>query len=161
MSMFGQNSVPSPYQGLYPTAVPNSQQVVIPQITIPQITQPQPWQNIGWNGNGSTQGTQVGPQPYKVHGMDGAKAFPTQANGMYALFDDDDDVFYLKETDGNNYPSIRRFRFVEEDEPAPAPPPEYVTKDDYNLLFGNYKKLMEDVTAIKKDLYSVKERDDG
>ena len=93
--------------------------------------------------------------------MDGAKVFPTQANGMYALFDDDDDVFYLKETDGNNYPSIRRFRFVEEDEPAPEPPPEYVTKDDYDLLFGNYKKLMEDVTAIKKDLYSVKEQDDA
>ena len=159
MSLIGQNSIPSPYQGLYPTAVPSSQQVVIPQITIPQVTTPQFPSNYSWTNNASTTSQLPGPQPYKVHDLDGAKAFQTQANGMYALFKDDDDVFYLKETDGNNYPTIRRFRFYEEDEPAAEGPKEYVTKEEHELLFNKYEKLMEEVTSIKNDLYSVKEVD--
>ena len=105
-------------------AVPNNQSVVIPQITIPQPMQsfvPQVQQPV------------PGVQPNKVKGLDGAKAFLTQPNGMYMLFDEDDDVFYCKITDQNNYPiSLKRYRFVEEEEPKPVPPPEYVTMEEFN-----------------------------
>lgn len=117
-------------QYLYPStqAVPNGQQVVIPQITIPQ--------NLPSFMPNTLTGTQqkpvIGTEPIKVHGMDGAKAYPTQPNSSYAMFDDNDDIFYYKVTDHNNYPiSLRRFRFYEEEEPVPEPPPEYVTMDEF------------------------------
>ena len=121
-----------------PTFVPSSQQVVIPQITIPQ-----PFQT----NQQFQQPVIQGPQLYRVKGMDGAKRFQTVANACYALFDEDEDVMYIKETDGNNYPSIRRFVFSEEDEPAPAPPPEYVTVEDFN-------KFKEEILNAKQPVRS-------
>lgn len=109
----------------YPNApaVPSSHSVVIPQITIPQPMQPFVPQ---------VQQPVPGVQPMKVKGLDGAKAYLTQPNGMYMLFDEDDDVFYCKITDQNNYPvSLKRYRFVEEEEPTPTPPPEYVTMEEF------------------------------
>lgn len=120
------NTLPSFGSTAQPTVVPSTSQVVIPQITIPQtlqyptMQQPQPAQLQG-------------PQLNKVHGMDGAKQFLTVANAMYALFDDDDDVFYVKVTDKNNYPvTLKRYRFVEEAEPTPAEEPKYVTVEEFN-----------------------------
>ena len=72
-----------------------------------------------------------GPQLVKVNGMDSAKAYPTVPNAMYALFDANDDVFYIKETDASNFPTIRRFRFVEETEPKPEDQPRYVTVKEF------------------------------
>lgn len=110
---------------VYPSVVPGAQQVVIPQITIPQpqqMFQPAP----------QTQAPQRSADLYRVHGMDGAKQFPTQPNSRYALFDEDEDIFYIKVTDQNNYPvSLKRFVFIEEDEPVPAAP-QYVTMEEFN-----------------------------
>ncbi len=53
-------------------------------------------------------------QLIKVNGIESAKAYQTQPNSVVALFDGNDDVMYIKSTDANNFPSIRRFRFVEE-----------------------------------------------
>ena len=119
----------------YPQVVPNNQQVVIPQITFPSMP---------------TIPSIQGPQLTRVKGMDGAKRFPTTANAMYALFDEDDDVMYIKVTDQNNYPvSLKRYRFVEEEETVPASP-EYVTKDDYNVLCDEVKKLKEELQNAKQ-----------
>ena len=69
-------------------------------------------------------------QLIKVNGIESAKAYPTQPNSMYALFDENDDVMYIKSTDASNYPTIRRFRFTEEKEEASSPT--YVTVDEFN-----------------------------
>lgn len=128
--------VSSAYQGpsLYPTtqAVPSSQQVVIPQITIPQpltsYVSQMPQTGSMVQANAMTQPD----SPLKVKGLDGAKAYPTKPNGMYALFDENEDVFYVKVTDQNNYPvSLKRYRFYEEEEPAVPEPPQYVTMEEF------------------------------
>ena len=140
-------AIPSFGTTTYPTPVPSTSQVVIPQITIPQpMTQyTQPAQPI--------QQSIPGPQLYSVKGMDGAKQFQTVANARYALFDEDDDVFYLKETDNNNYPSIRRFRFVEEAEPEPEAPPEYITKEDFAALVAEVKSMREEMHNAEQHIW--------
>jgi len=123
------------------TAVPSSQSVVIPQITIPQ-----PMQSFMPQSLPQVQQPVNGVQPLKVKGLDGAKAFLTQPNGMYMLFDEEDDVFYCKVTDQNNYPvSLKRYRFVEEEEPKPEPPPEYVTMEEF-------KKFKEEMLNAKQSV---------
>lgn len=72
-----------------------------------------------------------GQQLIKVNGMDSARAYPTQPNSMVALFDENDDVFYIKQTDASNFPTIRRFRFVEESEEK-SKDERYVTIDEFN-----------------------------
>lgn len=126
-------SLPTFGTSTYPAVVPGSQQVVIPQITFP--TQ-----------SSITQGHQL----MKVKGLDGAKRFTTQPNSMYALFDEDDDILYVKVTDGNNYPvSLKRYRFVEEAEPEPPKEKEYVTMDRFEE-FEN--KVMEALSNAKQPI---------
>lgn len=136
------NSLPTFGSTLQATAVPSNSQVVIPQITFPQFQQT-PIQ---------------GPQLDKVIGMDGAKKFVTQPNAMYALFDADDDVMYIKVTDKNNYPvSLTRYRFYEEEEPKPAPSPEYVTKEEYDSLKKTQDELLESLNSLKEELNNAKQ----
>lgn len=134
----------------YPTAVPSNQQVVIPQITFPQpyaygSPSPNPQIEI------------PGPQLNKVRGMDGAKRFITVANGMYALFDDDDDVFYVKVTDKNNYPvTLKRYRFFEEDEPIDVESVSF-TKEQYETLCEEIRSLKEEVRTLKEGNVNAKQ----
>lgn len=140
------NSLPTFGSTVQPTAVPSNSQVVIPQITIPQYSAP------------VSQIPVQGPQLHKVTGMDGAKRFVTQPNAMYALFDEDDDVMYIKVTDKNNYPvSLTRYRFYEEAEPKPEPPPEYVTKEEYDALKKTQDELLESFNSLKEELNNAKQ----
>ena len=137
----------------YATAVPSNQQVVIPQITIPQ-----PLSQM-----------QMQPQyvPIQTHqldrikDLDEAKRFSTLANSRYALFLEDDDVMYIKETDNNNYPTLTRYRFYKEDEPIPEAPPEYVTKEElssYKLItHEEYETLIEKLQELKEEVANAKQ----
>ena len=49
-----------------------------------------------------------------AHGLEGAKAYPMGPNCRAPLFDDQDDVFYIKSTDANGFPTVRKYRFTEE-----------------------------------------------
>ena len=53
-------------------------------------------------------------QCIQVHGEEGMRAYSMGPNCRVPLFDDDDDVFWIKTTDQNGFPSARRFRFHEE-----------------------------------------------
>ena len=131
--------LPTVSSTMQPTVVPSTSQVVIPQITFPQTTPYASYQPT------NQQVTLQGPQLNKVHGMDGAKQFLTVANAMYALFDDDDDVFYVKVTDKNNYPiTLKRYRFYEEEEPTEETP-QYVTMDEFN-------KFKEEILNAKQSV---------
>ena len=48
----------------------------------------------------------------RVNGIDGAKSYQMM-QGTQALFDANDDIFYIKSVDGAGFPSIRVFRFEE------------------------------------------------
>lgn len=52
-----------------------------------------------------------GQQLIRVNGMDGAKAYQMQPNCSAALFDSNDDLLYIKTTDGAGFGSVRTFRF--------------------------------------------------
>ena len=49
----------------------------------------------------------------RVNGIDGAKTYQMSANSTVALFDSNEDIMYIKTTDGAGFPSIRTFNFVE------------------------------------------------
>ena len=49
----------------------------------------------------------------RVNGIDGAKTYQMPANSTVALFDSNEDIMYIKTTDGAGFPSIRTFNFVE------------------------------------------------
>lgn len=52
----------------------------------------------------------------RVTGLDGAKMYQLPPNSSMPLFDGNEDVFYVKTTDGAGFPTIRTFRFVPVDE---------------------------------------------
>lgn len=54
----------------------------------------------------------------RVNGIDGAKAYQMPANSTVALFDSNNDILYVKSTDGAGFPSIRTFSFTETKEEA-------------------------------------------
>lgn len=56
----------------------------------------------------------------RVTGLDGAKAYQLPPNSSMPLFDGNNDLFYLKTTDGAGFPTIRTFRFEPVENPQPA-----------------------------------------
>jgi hypothetical protein len=53
----------------------------------------------------------------RVTGMDGAKMYQLSPNSAVALFDANEDIFYIKTTDGAGFPTIRSYKFVPIDTP--------------------------------------------
>lgn len=49
----------------------------------------------------------------RVNGIEGAKTYQMSANSTVALFDSNEDIMYIKTTDGAGFPSIRTFNFAE------------------------------------------------
>ena len=98
----------------------NGYSITMPQFQVPQFNMP-----------AISTPVMQGPQLNKVNGINGAKAYPTVANAMYALFDENEDILYVKITDAGNYPTIRTFRMVEETESAKSEPA-YVTVEEFN-----------------------------
>ena len=52
-------------------------------------------------------------QLIRVNGIDGAKMYQMNPNSAVALFDSNEDIFYVKQTDGAGFGSIRTFKFEE------------------------------------------------
>ena len=78
-------------------------------------------------------------QLVRVSGMDGARAYQMAPNEVVALFDEGDDILSVKSTAGAGFPTIRRFRFREEADAAPAAPvpaADYVTRAEFDELKG-------------------------
>lgn len=48
----------------------------------------------------------------RVTGIEGARAFAVPPNSVVPLFDDTQDVFYIKTTDSGGFPTIRGYRFT-------------------------------------------------
>lgn len=96
---------------------------------------PQPQQNI------FTPQVEPAQNLIRVNGVDGAKAYQMPANSTVALFDANEDVMYIKTTDGAGFPSIRLFRFEElKQETAQEVKQDYISRQE----FEDFKKeLME------------------
>lgn len=77
----------------------------------------------------------------RVNGIDGAKAYQMPANSTVALFDSNEDVMYVKSTDGAGFPSIRTFSFIEKvNVEGKSPDVEYISREE----FEKFKKELMD-----------------
>lgn len=79
-----------------------------------------------------------------THGLEGAKAYPLGPNCRAPLFDDAEDIFYIKSTDANGFPTVRKYRFTEE-----------VIIDQNNS--GNGVALQDIRSLIREELGAIKE----
>lgn len=75
----------------------------------------------------------------RVNGINGAKAYQMPANSTVALFDSNNDVMYVKSTDGAGFPSIRTFSFTE-------------LKEDISTTENTYYISRQEFEEFKKEL---------
>lgn len=77
----------------------------------------------------------------KVTGIEGAKAYPMGANQSVALFDSNDNIFFLKTTDSAGFASYRTFRFTEETQAASDN--NGVSRSEFDELKSMVQKLVD------------------
>lgn len=82
----------------------------------------------------------------RVTGIDGAKAYQMPPNSVVALFDDANDIFYVKSTDGAGFPTIRIFDFYEhKQEPVSQQQPvnidNFATKQELQTLQSQIEEM--------------------
>lgn len=79
-------------------------------------------------------------QLVKVTGMEGARAYQMPPNSVAPLFDANEDILYVKSTDGAGFPTIRRFSF------APMPDgdvsAQYVTRVEFDRAIEGIREAM-------------------
>lgn len=92
-----------------------------------------------FNGNGmnqfanmNTPGSQAYNMLIRVTGIDGAKAFQMPPNSVVPLFDSDNDILYVKSTDGAGFPTIRTFAFTPLNQESAKQNAEFVTVEEFN-----------------------------
>lgn len=84
---------------------------------------------------------QPGMQLIRVTGMDGAKAYQMPPNSVVPLFDADNDIMYVKSTDGAGFPTIRAFAFQPIENPTPQTQ-QYVTREEFNDTLAKLKEVI-------------------
>ena len=68
----------------------------------------------------------------RVNGIGGAKAYQMYPDSTVALFDSNEDIMYIKSTDGAGFPSIRSFRFEELNEDTQTEPfVDYISREEF------------------------------
>ena len=77
-----------------------------------------------------------------VRGKEGAMAYPLPPNSAVPLFDEDEDVLYIKRTDGAGFATLRVFEchereLVDETESSP------ITRREFDELMAKIDSLVE------------------
>lgn len=68
----------------------------------------------------------------RVNGIGGAKTYQMAPNSTVALFDSNEDIMYIKTTDGAGFPSIRTFSFTEvKEQNKPIPQVDYISREEF------------------------------
>ena len=97
----------------------------------------------------------------RVTGIDGAKAYQMTPNSTVALFDNNEDIMYIKTTDGAGFPTIRTFAFnevVANNHTAPENV-DYVTRDEFNKLKEELLNGKQSISRSKSNLTTDKSAD--
>lgn len=76
-----------------------------------------------------------------VTGIEGARAYPLPPNSVMPLFDANEDMMYVKSTDGAGFPTVKIYRF-EEVQPEVEQSPDYVSRDEFDKLNKKLDKLI-------------------
>lgn len=90
----------------------------------------------------------------RVNGIDGAKAYQMPANSTVALFDNNEDIMYIKTTDGAGFPTIRTFAFNEVvgNTNSIQDTADYVTRDEFNKLKEELLNGKQSISRSKSNL---------
>lgn len=97
----------------------------------------------------------------RVNGIEGAKAYQMSANSTVALFDTNEDIMYVKTTDGAGFPIIRTFSFTEIKEDTKATQnTDYISRQE----FEDFKKELmnngkQSISRSKSNLTTDKSTD--
>ena len=81
-----------------------------------------------------------------VNGYESAKAYPTKPNGTYVLFDTNKDVFYVKNTDASNFPTLKAYSFKE------ITNPEETTNDEKYVTVEEFRKFKKEILNGKQSV---------
>ena len=95
----------------------------------------------------------------RVNGLEGAKAFQIMPRETVALFDGNDDIFYIKSADDGGFPTIKAYRFAEVDLTGTKPTNDYVTKSEFEELRNEVKKYAEQSISNSRDKSSNNSED--
>ena len=97
----------------------------------------------------------------RVNGIDGAKAYQMPANSTVALFDNNEDIMYIKTTDGAGFPAIRTFAFNEvvANTNSIQDTADYVTRDEFNKLKEELLNGKQSISRSKSNLTTDKSAD--
>lgn len=99
----------------------------------------------------------------RVNGIDGAKAYQMPANSTVALFDNNEDIMYIKTTDGAGFPAIRTFAFnevVANTNPI-QDTTDYVTRDEFNKLKEELLNGKQSISRSKSNLNTADKSSDN
>lgn len=94
-----------------------------------------------WNAPMPQQPQPQGQQLIRVTGLDGAKAYQMGPNSVVPLFDADNDLMYVKSTDGAGFPTIRTFAFTPVEQ-ATSPQTDYVTRAELDSALASIREMI-------------------
>lgn len=86
----------------------------------------------------------------RVNGLEGAKAFQVMPRETVALFDGNDDIFYIKSADDGGFPTIKAYRFAEIDLTGTKLTNDYVTKSEFEELKKEVQNYAEQFVSKPK-----------
>ena len=89
-----------------------------------------------------------------VNGIEGAKAFILPPNTQKLLLDSDSAFFYIKTTDMQGKPTVKRFKYIDVDAEQSQPKQEqpkvsYVTLEQFTDLLENFDNLKKEFEKMK------------
>ena len=94
-----------------------------------------------------------------VNGIEGAKAFMLPPNAQKLLLDSDNPFFYIKTTDPQGKPVVKRFKYIDIDaeqqaqqkdtQPKAQPNPLYVTLEQYQNLMDMVDVMRQEIDSLK------------
>lgn len=70
----------------------------------------------------------------KVNGIEGAKAYQMAPNSMAALFDTNEDIFYIKTSDSGGFSNVQAYSFKKIEEKPVQAQNDFVTRKEFEEL---------------------------
>lgn len=90
-----------------------------------------------------------------VNGIEGAKAFILPPNTQKLLLDSDNPFFYIKTTDMQGKPTVRRFKYIDIDAEKIEPKQDEKPAEDYVSL-QQFTELLNDFNDLKDEFQKYK-----
>ena len=87
-----------------------------------------------------------------THGIEGAKSYPIGPNCRVPLFDDSEDILYIKTTDSNGFPSIKSYDLNERVLIDDNSPSAVSLNDIRELIREELKNVKEDIIHAQQPI---------